>query len=64
MPNSPSHYQDQAHHLLRSFVAARDAYVAAVNRDDTTHPVRDPEYTRQFSALRALIAEALRQRDH
>jgi len=63
MPNNPSHYQDQAHRLLRSFIAARDAYVAAVNRDDATHPVRDPDYTRQFAALRDLITEALQHRD-
>ncbi len=63
MPHTQKHYQDQAHHLLRSFVAARDAYVQQMNRDDTTHPVRDPDYERQWAALRELIAEALQHRD-
>lgn len=63
MPNNPKQYQEQAHHLLRSFVAARDGYVQQMNRDDTTHPVRDSDYERQWAALRELIAEALRHRD-
>ena len=63
MPNNPNHYHEQAHRLLRSFVAARDTYVAQVQSDDTTHPVRDVAYERQFTALRDLIAEALHRRD-
>ena len=63
MPNNPNHYHDQAHRLLRYFVAARDSYVAQVHRDDTTHPVRDSSYERQFTVLRDLIAEALHHRD-
>ncbi len=63
MPNTPKHYQEKAHQLLRAFLAARDAYVATVNRDDTTHPVRDRNYERQFAELHALITDALRHRD-
>jgi len=62
-PRHPDHYQQQAHGFLRRFVAARDAYVEKTNRDDTTHPVRHPEYERLFRDLRSLIAEALRARD-
>jgi hypothetical protein len=53
------YYEEQAHRLLRRFIAARDAYVALVNRDDVTHPVCDAHYEQQFLALRALIADAL-----
>ncbi len=58
-PRSENYYLIEAHRLLRRFVAARDAYVAQVNRDDVTHPVRDDDYDRQFAALRTLIAAAL-----
>jgi len=64
MPLRPeTYYDEQAHRLLRRFVAARDAYVAQVNRDDVRHPVHDVDYERQFIALRALIAAALTQQD-
>ncbi len=61
MPLRPeTNYDEEAHRLLRRFIAARDAYVAQVNRDDATHPVRDADYDRQFLVLRTLIAAALR----
>ena len=64
MPPRPKiYYDEQAHRLLRRFVAARDRYVAQVNRDDVTHPVRDADYERQFLTLRTLIAAALAHSD-
>ena len=64
MPLRPeNNYDEQAHRLLRRFIAARDAYVEQTNRDDATHPVRDADYERQFMALRTLIAAALRHAD-
>jgi hypothetical protein len=58
-----NHYEQQAHVLLRRFIAARDAYVSLMNRDDVTHPVRSADYERQFKAIRTLIAAALRDQD-
>ena len=64
MPPRPKiYYDEQAHRLLRRFVAARDRYVAQVNRDDVTHTVRDADYERQFLTLRTLIAAALAHSD-
>lgn len=63
LPRSENYYLIEAHRLLRQFIAARDRYVAQVNRDDATHPVRDADYERQFADLRTLIAVALAQQD-
>jgi hypothetical protein len=64
MPQRPkNYYEEQAHILLRRFSAARDAYVHQVHRDDTTHPIRDAEYERQFMRLRRLLAVALALHD-
>jgi hypothetical protein len=57
------YYQEQAHRLLRRFIAARDAYVSLMNRDDVTHPVHHADYERQFLAIRTLLAAALRHAD-
>jgi len=63
-PRHPeNYYLIEAHRRLRHFVEARDRYVEKTNRDDTTHPVRDADYTQQFADLRALIAAALTQQD-
>jgi len=64
MPQRPeTYYEDHAHRLLRRFIAARDAYVQQVNRDDVRHPVHDDDYERQFLGIRTLIADALRHAD-